>query len=470
MDSSIFSSRIQGIESVITMEAGVDKLFGTDGVRGAANRPPMTAETCLALGRAAAVYFSGRHEPGARSAIVVGRDTRISGDMIQSAVAAGICSAGVDVVDAGVLPTPGVALLTRQLRAHGGIMISASHNPYTDNGIKLFDKEGYKLSDAQEARVEAFFHQSPDTGDREPGRIIPMPEATRTYRRFLENTLPSGANLRGLLVVVDCANGATYRVAPEVLTGLGATVEAVCVEPDGRNINVDCGSQHTGALRERVVKMSADLGIALDGDGDRMIAVDEQGNEVSGDRILAVCAAHLKDLGELAGDMVVSTVMSNLGLKKALEGMGVAHVETGVGDRYVLEAMRDRGAVLGGEDSGHMIFLAHHSTGDGILSAIQLMHAMRDSGRPLSDLSSIMVHYPQVLVNVAVAKKTDVATVPEIVSAVKKAEDELGSAGRVLVRYSGTRPVCRVMVEGPDRELVDRLAGDIADAVRNTLA
>jgi phosphoglucosamine mutase len=429
----------------------------------------MTPEICMGIGRAAALYFGCRHVTQGSLRIVVGKDTRRSGDMVECAVAAGILSQGADAILVGVLPTPGIALVTRQLRANAGVVVSASHNPARDNGIKLFDMEGFKLSSAAEDEIERVVKEGPALCGGEPGRAYTKEDAGRTYRQFLENTLPHGVHLDGIRVVLDCANGAAHRVAPQVFMQLGATVDPIHIMPDGENINDNCGSQHPEKLRERVLATGADLGIAFDGDGDRMVAVDAAGTILSGDQILAACAWWMKEQGRLAGNTVVSTVMSNLGLKKALMSMGARHIETAVGDRRVLEGIQKSGAVLGGEDSGHFIFLEYHSTGDGVLSAIQLMRTMAETGKPLAELARIMEVYPQTLVNVDVMAKPELSSVPEIAAAVREAEAALAGAGRALVRYSGTQSKCRVMVEGPDKRVVEKLAQGIAEVVRAKL-
>lgn len=442
-------------------------LFGTDGIRGEANRPPMDGSTGFALGRALVKLLG----PGDRSArVVLGKDTRVSGDMLESAVAAGIASAGGDVFRAEVLPTPGVAFLTRVLNADAGVMISASHNPYQDNGFKVFSARGTKLSVQEEASVEEGILA--DAGEntsanpsRDPGRIRRLEDARERYSAFLRGTFPRDLTLKGVRMVLDTANGAAYRVAPAVFAGLGAEVEVIHNQPDGRNINDACGSEHTESLATRVLETGAHLGLALDGDGDRLIAVDECGQRLTGDQVLMILAADLKGQGTLEGDFLVTTVMSNLGLTEACRRLGLRHHASAVGDRFVLEDMERLGAVLGGEESGHMIFLNHHTTGDGILSGLQLLACMVRNRVALSELASVMAVFPQTLVNVEVSSKPDIQTLPGVVRVIRGVEEELGERGRVLVRYSGTQKVCRVMVEGPTEAITDRAARRIADVV-----
>jgi len=446
------------------------KLFGTDGIRGKAGEYPMTEEMAVRVGRAVAMTFTG---PGKPSKIIVGRDTRLSGAVLESALVSGICSAGADAGIAGVIPTPGVAVLTSSLKAAAGIVISASHNPYYDNGIKIFNARGYKLSDQKEAEIEELVLRSPPANRHqaapEAGRTSLKNEIISEYILFLNKRLPTNFSLKRLKIVLDCANGATCPIAPELFSGLGARVEALATTPDGKNINDGCGSEHPEALIERVLRTRADLGLAFDGDGDRLVAVDEKGGVLSGDQILAICAKDLKQKGRLKNDLVVSTVMSNMGLGMALQNMGIRHEAARVGDRYVMEKMMACGAILGGEDSGHMIFAADHTSGDGILSALKLIEAMQSENQKLSELKKIMTVYPQVLINVDVHTKPDVDTVPAIAAAIKAVESELGARGRVLVRYSGTQPLCRVMVEGPGAAETRRHCQQISDIIREKI-
>ena len=446
------------------------KLFGTDGIRGKAGEYPMTEEMAERVGRAVAMTFKG---PGKPSKIIVGRDTRLSGPMLESAMVSGICSVGVDTRLAGVIPTPGVAFLASLLKADAGVVISASHNPYYDNGIKIFNGSGHKLSDAKEAEIEELVLNS-DAADRihpvpEAGRVSINSEMLNSYISFLNSTLSKNLSLKGLKVILDCANGATGCIAPELFSELGARVEALGIEPDGKNINAECGSEHPQGLIEKVVKTDADLGLAFDGDGDRLIAVDEKGGVLSGDQILAICARDLKQKGRLKNDLVVSTVMSNMGLGVALRNMGIRHETSAVGDRYVMEKMISTGAILGGEDSGHMIFAGDHTSGDGILTALKLIEAMQTDTQHLSELKKVMTVYPQVLINVDVQTKPDINTVPAIADAIKSVETELGQGGRVLVRFSGTQPLCRVMVEGPGETETRQYCEQLSEIIKKII-
>jgi phosphoglucosamine mutase len=446
------------------------KLFGTDGVRGEANRYPMNAEIAFAIGQAVVYILRKGH---ARPRIIIGKDTRISGYMLESSLEAGVTSMGGNPYLVRVLPTPGIAFIAQSMRADAGIVISASHNPYQDNGIKIFSGSGFKLSDEQEAAIEELMLSNtlhtlvPPV--REMGQAFALDDARGRYIVFLKNTFPRDLSIEGMKIVLDTANGATYKVAPEAFWELGADIEVIHNAPNGININDGCGSQHTLDLRRKVVETGAAVGLAFDGDGDRLIAVDEKGQEITGDQILLICASILKKRGKLRNDLVVSTVMSNLGLRVACRKYGFNYHASKVGDRYVLEDMLRLGGVIGGEDSGHMIFLNHHTTGDGILTALQLIAAMVKEGKPLSELAGMMEIYPQKLINVDVKSKPDIATVPEIADAIGRVERELGEDGRVLVRYSGTQNMCRVMVEGPSREVTERCCREIADAVRSVL-
>jgi phosphoglucosamine mutase len=445
-------------------------LFGTDGIRGVANEYPITSEMAVNIGRAVGSYFKGTN---GKSKIIIGKDTRISGHMIEYAIVSGICSMGGDAYLTGILPTPGIALITSLSGANAGVVISASHNPFYDNGIKLFNKDGYKLSDDREAEIEALILKSEIAsrcrGIRETGRVYQKKDAGKKYVAFLKDTLSEGCSFKGLKIVIDCSNGATYRVAPQLFENLGAQIETMFVNPDGKNINANCGSQHPEALAEKVVENNADIGLAFDGDGDRLIVADEKGNIIHGDQILAICAREMKKKGILKNNVLVSTVMSNMGLGVALQDMGIAHVKANVGDRYVLEKMLTVGAILGGEDSGHMIFLDQHTTGDGILAALRLIEALKSEAKPLSELTQVMTVFPQTLLNVDVKQKPEIKNVPEIEEAIKAVEAYLGSKGRVLVRYSGTQPICRVMVEGPAVDEVNRYCRQIADVVEEKL-
>jgi len=448
----------------------MNKLFGTDGIRGIANEYPMTTETSLNVGRAIA-YLSKRK--GHTPRIIIGRDTRLSGDMFESAIISGICSMGVNAISVGVMPTPGIAFLTHDMRADAGIVISASHNPSQDNGIKIFNNEGFKLSDEKENEIEELIfannmhklHPVP----KELGKVSRLDDAAGRYVDFLKSTFPQEINPEGMKIVLDCSNGATYRVATEVFTELGVEVTTIFDKPDGKNINLNCGSQHTEALVAEVLRQRADVGFAFDGDGDRVIAVDEKGTVLTGDRMLAICSIILKKEGKLKNNLSVRTVMSNLGLTVTFQKLGIESVFANVGDRFVLEEMLARGAIIGGEDSGHLIFLQHHTTGDGLITALQVLAAMKKEDQPLSKMASIMKVFPQMLINIDVKRKPEIETVPEIMAAIKKAEDALGDKGRVLVRYSGTQNMCRVMVEGPTQKETKKYCQLIADVVEKIL-
>ncbi len=444
------------------------RLFGTDGVRGLANRD-LTAELVLDLAVAAAHVLGDAGEfAGHRPVAVVGRDGRASGEFLSAAVVAGLASAGVDVLDAGVLPTPAVAYLTESLGVDLGVMLSASHNPMPDNGIKFFARGGVKLDDDVEDAIEQRMNEPWErpTG-RDVGRIRPLEGATERYVDHLVATLPHP--LDGLKVVVDCANGAASEAAPAALRRAGAEVVAIASAPDGWNINDGCGSTHLELLSAAVVEHGADVGIALDGDADRCLAIDAAGRTVDGDQILAILALAMLDRGELVGGTVVSTVMANLGFRIAMERDGVRIVETAVGDRYVLEAMKDGGFVLGGEQSGHVIMLGHATTGDGMLTGLHLLARVAQSGRPIAELAAAMQRLPQVLVNVSGVDKSRMATSAELAVAVAAAEAELGTTGRVLLRPSGTEPLVRVMVEAAGPEQARDVADRLAEVVRTSL-
>jgi len=448
------------------------RLFGTDGVRGVANIPPMTVETVLAIGRATA-HVCRRHDPDHRPRILIGKDTRLSGYMLENALTAGICSMGVDVFLVGPMPTPGIAFITHNMRAAAGVVISASHNPYLDNGIKIFSRDGYKLPDSMEAEIEALV-SSGKINDIRPtaediGKARRIDDAIGRYIVFCKNTFPDDLSLEGLRIVLDCGNGATYKVAPIIFSELGAFVTSIHCEPNGLNINDACGSQHTQDLIAKVLELKADVGLAFDGDGDRLIAVDDRGRELTGDHILAICSDLYKRRGWLRNNLIISTVMSNFGFRKALSSMGIENGISAVGDRSVLEMMKEKDAVMGGEQSGHIIFRNHHTTGDGIIAALQMLAAMCEVKKSLSDLAEIMQSAPQKLINVEVKSKPPIDQIPELSRAVKRAEESLKDDGRVLIRYSGTQSLCRVMVEGPTAERTDEICESLAQAVRECL-
>jgi len=448
------------------------RLFGTDGIRGKANQYPMDGPTAFRVGQAVAITVR-EHAKGRKSIVMIGKDTRISGDMLEGALSAGITSMGVDVCPMGVLPTPAIAYFTTLTKAHAGIVISASHNPFQDNGIKIFGGNGFKLSDHQEEAVEdlilkdTLFKLMPPS--EEIGRIRPMNNVLEQYVAFLKQHFPQTFSMVGVKIVLDTANGATHEVAPALFKAFGADVTVIHNHPNGININDRCGSQYTADLEAKVQEKGAFAGFAFDGDGDRLIAVDEKGRKITGDHILLICARALKEAGRLKNNLLVSTVMSNLGLAKACGKYGISRHESRVGDRYVLEDMQRLGAVIGGEESGHIILSDHHTTSDGIITALQILAVMLKEKMPLSQLSQMMDVYPQKLINVPVREKPDMATVPKVAEVIRKVEAELGHEGRVLVRYSGTQNLCRVMVEAATMATTEKYCRQIADQVREAL-
>jgi phosphoglucosamine mutase len=443
------------------------KYFGTDGIRGTANSEPMTAETALRLAMAAGRYFRrGDH----RHRAVIGKDTRISGYMIEPALTAGLISMGMDVVLVGPMPTPAVAMLTRSLRADLGVVISASHNPYRDNGIKLFGPDGRKLSDEIELEIERYMEQGADGHLAAPealGRALRLEDAQGRYIEYVKNTFPKGLRLDGLRVVVDCAHGAAYKVAPTVLWELGADVVPVGVGPDGFNINANCGAAHPAAMCEQVVAHQADLGIALDGDADRVIMADESGALLDGDQLMALIARTWSDAGRLTGGGIVATVMSNLGLERYLESHGLDLVRTQVGDRYVVEHMRAHGYNVGGEQSGHIVLSDYMTTGDGLIAALQVLSVIVESGKKASEAARLFEPVPQLLRNVAL-NGGDPLGEPAVKKAVADGAARLGKNGRLLIRPSGTEPLVRVMAEGDDEHLVDEVVESIVHAIEAT--
>ena len=439
------------------------KFFGTDGIRGRTNAGVMTAATAMKVGQAAGTYFlRGDH----RHRVVIGKDTRLSGYMLENAMTAGFTSVGMDVVLLGPMPTPAVALLTREMRADVGVMISASHNPFEDNGIKLFGPDGFKLSDEDELAIEAMIEQDLPLADaNDVGRARRIEDARGRYIHAVKGSLPHNVRLDGLRIVVDCANGAAYHVAPSALWELGAEVIAIGVEPNGKNINAGVGSTHLDALKARVREVRADIGIALDGDADRLIVVDEKGASVDGDQIMALIGGRLHAQGKLRGGGVVATVMSNLGLERYLNGLGLELARTAVGDRYVLEKMREGGYNVGGEQSGHMILTDHGTTGDGTVAALQVLAALVASGKPASETLHLFDPVPQLLKNVRFAggKPLEAESVKAVIA---EAEAQLAGRGRLVIRPSGTEPVIRVMAEGDDAREVAQVVDVICDAVR----
>jgi phosphoglucosamine mutase len=448
------------------------RLFGTDGIRGVANEEPITSELALRLGRAVA-HVAGRGKKHAPR-VLIGKDTRLSGYMIETAIASGVCSMGGRVMLCGPIPTPAVAHLTVSMRADAGIVISASHNPYADNGIKVFGADGFKLPDEAEAEIERLMESEALLGPRKTGRGIgraeKLEDARGRYVVFAKTTFPRDLSLEGLRVVVDAAHGAAYRVAPLVFQELGASVTAIGIKPNGVNINRDVGALHPEHVRGEVVKRGAHVGIALDGDADRVIVVDEHGQLVDGDAVMAMCATRMIRDRELRNGTVVATVMSNLGLERALERLGARLVRTPVGDRYVVEAMRQGGYNLGGEQSGHLIFLDHASTGDGVIGALQVMALMLRTGRPLSELArGAMERVPQVLENVLLPSRRPIDEMRELQRACANVLAALGREGRLLVRWSGTEPKLRIMIEGPDDDKIRGWAKELAGAARRDL-
>ena len=445
-------------------------LFGTDGIRGVANVDPMTGEMAMQLGRAIAHVFKevkGKHR------VVVGKDTRLSGYMLETALASGICSMGADVMLVGPLPTPGIAFITTSMRANAGVVISASHNPYYDNGIKIFSQDGFKLPDEMEHRIEELILSNHLNSLRptasEVGKAHRIDDAVGRYVVFLKNTFPNDLTLDGLRIVLDCAHGAAYRVAPTVFEELGAEVIPAGVEPNGENINANCGALYPEMASRLVLEKGADFGMALDGDGDRIVFVDRHGKQVDGDHILAICGLQLLSEEKLKKGTLVTTVMSNIGLDRAVKNSGGKVVRTQVGDRYVVEEMVRGGYNLGGEQSGHTIFLDYNTTCDGILTALQVLAIMKRKERQLDELAKVMEPLPQVLYNVEVKEKKDLSEFPEIDGRIKKIEKSLGDSGRVLIRYSGTEPLLRIMIEGEDETKLHRFAQELVELVKKYL-
>ena len=446
------------------------RLFGTDGLRGQGNIFPMTPEIALRLGLAAGQYFRNGHK---HHRVVIGKDTRLSGYVFETALTSGLCANGMDVFLVGPMPTPAISFLTRNMRASLGVVISASHNPFMDNGIKFFDSNGFKLPDEVEDEISELV-LNPDTqwdypAAEDVGRAHRINDARGRYIVYLKNSFSPSLTLDGLRIVLDCAHGAAYGVAPDVLEELGAEVVKIGVHPDGLNINRKCGSLYPEVISRMVVEEGADMGIALDGDADRLIVCDEKGRILDGDQIMALCALELMDKDRLPGNLLVSTVMSNMALELFMKDHGGRLLRTDVGDRYVVEAMRREGAMLGGEQSGHLIFMDHSTTGDGLLAALQLLRIMREKERPLSELAGLLEPFPQVLRNVHVKRKIPFDQAPQVQEAVRRVESALKGKGRVLLRYSGTEAVCRVMVEGPDSDAVSMYTEEIVVACEQYL-
>ncbi len=435
------------------------KYFGTDGVRGTANVYPMTSEFALLLGKSIAKIYKNGNK---RHKIVIGKDTRISSYMFENAIVSGICSMGVDAIMLGVLPTPAIAFITRSLRADSGVVISASHNPYYDNGIKFFSNDGFKLSDKTEIKIEELidsenFEESPE----EVGKAYRIETAIGRYVEYAKGTFDKNYDLQGFKIVLDCANGATYKVAPMAFEELGAEVIVIGDEPDGYNINENCGAVYPERMAKKVIETGADLGISFDGDGDRVIFADNKGNVVNGDHILGVCGQYMHSKGMLNGNTVVATVMSNIGLEKTLKALGINLVRSEVGDRYVVEKMSKGGYNLGGEQSGHIIFSDYNSTGDGLISAFQLLKVMVNTGRPLSELSEFVEICPQVLKNFEVPEKVPFENLTKTMKIINNYEEKFGEDGRILVRYSGTEKKLRVMVEGDDISKISGITEEV---------
>jgi len=448
----------------------IPQIFGTDGVRGKANHPPMTVEIALALGRAAGKLFRKSKSKGK---VVIGKDTRLSCYMFENALISGLCSMGVDTLMLGPFPTPGVAFMTRAYRADAGVVISASHNKFDDNGIKFFSSDGFKLPDEWEREMERLVHENRFDdclpAENEIGRNSKVHDADGRYIEYIKASFPKKRTLSGLKIALDCANGAGYKVAPLVFRELDATVFLLGNNPNGLNINENCGSLHPGDIQKAVITNKADVGIALDGDADRVVLVDEKAQIIDGDTILAICARDMKRRGLLTNNIVVATVMSNYGFFRTMEELDIQVVRSPVGDRYVIQDMLKSGAVLGGEQSGHTIFLDYSTTGDGILCALQVLKIMKETGSKLSDLAAFVQKYPQACINIKVREKVPLTDSKPIQDAIAKVEGQLHGSGRVLVRYSGTEPICRVMVEGPKLKAVQDLANEIAIVINQEI-
>lgn len=455
------------------MKNNTKRLFGTDGIRGLANRDPMTPEISLRLGKALTCILKQASIETHKPKIVIGKDTRLSGYIFEQALSSGIASMGADVLLVGPLPTPAIAFLTSSMRADAGIVISASHNPYEDNGIKIFDRNGFKLPDDEELKIEKLIFGNGDelikSSPEHIGKAFRMDDAPGRYVVFAKNSFPNDLTLEGIKIVLDCANGAAYKVSPIIFQELGAEVITIGVEPDGTNINTQCGSLNPELLRSKVLESGADIGIALDGDADRVIFCDEKGTIVDGDKIIAVCADEMIKRGNLKGDAVVTTIMSNMALENFIRSKGLDFIRTEVGDRYVVEAMRSRKCNLGGEQSGHIIFLDHTTTGDGTLAALQVLAIMKSEGKKLSELSSIIDPYPQLLLNVRIKKKKELGEITGLTDLISKNNKRLKGKGRINIRYSGTEPISRVMVEGEDVTLIKEIADELASLIEKDI-
>ncbi len=441
------------------------RLFGTDGIRGVANREPMTAEMAFQIGRAGAYLFKNKIDPK----ILIGKDTRISGDMIEAALMAGICSMGVDVLRVGIMPTPAIAYLTRVYHANCGIVISASHNPFDNNGIKYFQGDGFKFTDLEEEEIERIYFENYAKNEwptgKDIGKVEDLSEVTEKYIDYLKSTIPANLNFKGYKIVVDCANGASFIVAPQVLAELGAKVIIINDKPNGININLNCGSTHSTLLKKEVLRYQADLGLAYDGDADRVMTIDEKGNIVDGDQIMAICALNLLQKDQLPNKTVVTTLMSNLGFDQVIEQAGGKVIRTNIGDRYVLEMMKKVNAVLGGEQSGHIIYLQYSTTGDGLLTSLQLLKVLKEEETSFSHLASIMKKNPQIILNFKVKDKNMFYKCINIKQAIERAENELANKGRIFVRSSGTEPLIRILLEGENRETIKAISQDLREVI-----
>ena len=440
------------------------KLFGTDGIRGIANMEPITVRTAMRVGQALARLCKKKNGQ-TRVKVVIGKDTRLSGYMLETAIASGICSMGSDVLLVGPLPTPGIAFITSSMRADAGIVISASHNPYYDNGIKIFSSDGYKLPDEEEAWIEWAIEQTDDgmmtpTKD-EVGKAFRIDDAIGRYVVYLKGTFPRTFDLDGMKIALDCANGAAYRVAPAVFEELGAKVYPVGVNPDGMNINQECGSLYPENIRKTVLRTGADIGISFDGDADRVVFVDHDGKILDGDKTLALCALHLKNKGMLQKNTVVATIMSNFALDMVMKSHGIGIVRSSVGDRYVMETMQEGGYNLGGEQSGHIIFLDYNTTGDGIITALQVLSVMMETGKPLSELAKVLEPFPQIMRNIPINQRIDLEVTPEIREKINQVRGKLKNRGRIVLRYSGTEPILRLMIEGESEKEIKELADEM---------
>jgi len=441
------------------------KLFGTDGIRGIANREPITAEMIFHIGRAGAYLFKDKADPK----ILIGKDTRISGDMLEAALIAGICSAGVNVLRVGIAPTPVVAYLTRAYHANCGIVISASHNPFDHNGIKYIRGDGFKFSDSEEEEIERIYFENHSKDEwpteKNIGRLKELSEGEEKYINYIKSTLPSKFSLMGYKIVLDCANGASFVITPRVFAELGAEIITINDKPNGININNNCGSVHPASLRKEVLRQKADLGFSYDGDADRVIAVDEKGNIVDGDQIMVICALNFIKKAQLPGKIVVTTLMSNIGFDRTIEKVGGKVVRANIGDRYVLEMMKKVNTVLGGEQSGHIIFSQYSTTGDGLLTSLQLMKVLREEEKPLSNLSSVMEKFPQIILNYKVKDKEQFIKNVFIKKIIKEIEKELDGKGRIFVRASGTEPLIRVLLEGEDKNKLEKISRELSEVI-----